>query len=86
VLLEDRSIWKVDPSEMARVRCWPQWARIRVHEAGANAYWLIGEVLGRQECVLALFAGFLHTTSAAAAAAPEPTAPPTTNGFTEPDL
>ena len=63
-LLEDRSLWRVDPSEATRARCWPQWAKIRVQEAGSNAYWLIAEVLGQQECVLAVFDGFLSPRAA----------------------
>ena len=57
ILLEDRSIWKVDPSEMARASRWPQWTRVRVEEARGNAHWLIAEVLGQRECVLAVYAG-----------------------------
>ena len=76
-VLEDRSIWTLDPSEMARARHWPQWTRIRVQAAGGNAYWLIAEILGQRECVLAVFAGFLSASTAIAQA---------TSDFYEPEL
>jgi hypothetical protein len=68
VLLEDRSLWRVDPSEMARASRWPQWTKVRVQEAPGTAYWLSVEVLGRKERVLAVFAGYVAVTSPSAAA------------------
>lgn len=66
VLLEDRSLWRVDPSEMVRPSRWPQWAKVRVQEAPGTAYWLSAEVLGRKERVLAVFAGYVSTPAGAA--------------------
>ena len=57
ILLEDRSLWKVDPSEAARARRWPQWTKIQVKPASEHAYWLIAEVLGQRQSVLAIHAG-----------------------------
>ena len=81
-VLEDRSIWKLDPGEGERTRRWPQWTRVRVQPAGGNAYWLIGEVLGSREPVLAVFAGYLARPESAAKSTP----PPPEVRFDEPEL
>jgi hypothetical protein len=59
ILLEDRSVWKVDPGEARRARRWPQWTRVEVKPASEYAYWLIAEVLGQRESVLAVYGGTL---------------------------
>ena len=63
ILLEDRSLWRIDPSEAARARRWPQWTKIHVKSASEHAYWLIAEVLGQRESVLAVYAGSLPAAS-----------------------
>jgi hypothetical protein len=65
ILLEDRSLWRIDPSEAVRTRRWPQWTKIQVKPASEHAYWLTAEVLGQRQSVLAVHAG-----SVAAAAQP----------------
>ena len=80
-MLEDRSIWKLDPGDAPRVRRWPQWTRIRIQPAIGNAYRLTAEVLGHFEPVTAVFAGYLTTQHEAAAKAP---APPPPVRFSEP--
>jgi hypothetical protein len=57
VLLEDRSLWRIDPGEAARARRWPQWTRVRVEPAPGHAYWLVADVLGQRERLLAIFVG-----------------------------
>ena len=63
VMLEDRSLWRIDPSEVARARRWPQWTKILVKSASEHAYWLTAEVLGQRESVLAVYAGSLPAAS-----------------------
>ena len=57
VMLEDRSLWRIDPGEAVRARRWPQWTGVEVKAASAHAYWLIAEVLGQRETVLAVYGG-----------------------------
>jgi hypothetical protein len=83
ILLEDGSVWKVDPSETARARRWPQWTRVHVERAGGNAHWLIGEVLGQRQSVLAVFAGALpHAVAPVVTEAYAPAA----SDFGEPEI
>jgi hypothetical protein len=58
VLLEDRSVWSLDPSDAVRVRRWTQWAQVAVEEKGAG-YWLVTRCSGHEERVLVGFRGFL---------------------------
>ena len=62
IVLEDRSLWRIDPGEAVRARRWPQWTRIEVKPASEHAYWLIAEVLGQRETVLAVHAGSLRSS------------------------
>ena len=83
ILLEDRSMWRVDPSETARARHWPQWTRVRVERATGNAHWLIAEVLGQKESVLAVFAGAIPH---AVAPVVQEAYAPATSDFGEPEI
>ena len=60
IVLEDRSLWRIDPGGAVRARRWPQWTRIEVKPASERAFWLIAEVLGQRESVLAVHAGVLR--------------------------
>jgi hypothetical protein len=71
ILLEDRSLWKIDPSEAGRARRWPQWTKIQVKPASAHAYWLIAEVLGHRQSVLAVYGGALPLPRPGAAVSSE---------------
>jgi hypothetical protein len=84
LLLEDRSIWRVDPGEKARASRWPQWTRVRVEEARGNAHLLLAEVLGQRECVLAVYAGALP--HAVTVAPPEEGYAPSPIDFGEPEI
>jgi len=59
VVLEDCSLWRIDPGEAMRARRWPQWTRVEVKAASEHAYWLVAEVLGQRETVLAVYGGTL---------------------------
>ena len=82
VLLEDRSIWRIDPGERTRTGRWPQWTRVRVEPAGGNGWWLVAEVLGQRERVMAVYLGTLPHADAPGPAT-VPATPP--SEFGEPE-
>jgi hypothetical protein len=59
VLLEDGSVWALDPADLPRVRRWTQGAPLEVREAGGGDYLLVARCNGREERVLVGFRGFL---------------------------
>ena len=63
VLLEDGSVWALDPADLPRVRRWTPGATVEVREAGSVDYSLVAQYNGREERVLAGFRGFLAEVS-----------------------
>ena len=64
VLLEDRSVWALDPADLPRVRRWTQWSAIEVRDTGGTGYMLVCRCNGREERVLVGFRGFLSESPA----------------------
>jgi hypothetical protein len=63
VLLEDGSVWALDPADLPRVRRWSQGAAVEVREAGDSDHLLVARCNGREERVLVGFRGFLSDNS-----------------------
>jgi hypothetical protein len=62
VLLEDRSVWALDPADAARVRRWTRFTEVEVRETATHGYVLVARCHDREERVFVGFRGFLAET------------------------
>lgn len=59
LMLEDRSVWSLEPSDMARVRRWAQYVPVSIVESRNGTYWLVCPCQGHEERALVGFCGHL---------------------------
>jgi hypothetical protein len=59
VMLEDRSVWSLEPTDMARVKRWPQYVPVSIVDSRNGAYFLVAQCQGHEERVLVGFCGHL---------------------------
>ena len=59
LMLEDRSVWSLEPADMARVKRWTQFVPVSIVESRNGTYWLTCSCQSHEERALVGFCGHL---------------------------
>ena len=59
VMLEDRSVWSLEPTDMVRVKRWAQYVPVSIVESRNGTYFLVAQCQGHEERALVGFCGHL---------------------------
>jgi hypothetical protein len=59
VMLEDRSVWSLDPMDVARVKRWAHCVPVSIVEGRNGMYWLVCKCQSHEERALVGFCGHL---------------------------
>lgn len=59
LMLEDRSVWSLDPMDVRRVKRWAQYVPVSIVESRNGMYWLVCQCQSHEERALVGFCGHL---------------------------